>query len=293
VRIATWNVNSLGARLERVVGWLDRARPDVLLMQETKLPDDGMPIDAFAKAGYEVVHHGQGRWNGVAIASKVGITDVVRAFGDPIVPLADGADADDESIDVLREARMIAATCGGVRVASLYVPNGRTLTSPFYEAKLGWLARLRRWLDESCDAGQPLIVGGDYNIAPADVDVWDPAAVHGGTHVSARERQALSNLLAWGLSDAYRALRPEPQRYSWYDYRAGMFHKNQGMRIDLLLVSASVASRVKWAEIDREARKGKPTPSDHAPVIIDLDAPGHPLDAGWEAAAERIKKRVK
>lgn len=293
MRIATWNVNSLGARLERVVGWLDRARPDVLLMQETKLPDDGMPIDAFAKAGYEVVHHGQGRWNGVAIASKVGITDVVRAFGDPIVPLADGADADDESIDVLREARMIAATCGGVRVASLYVPNGRTLTSPFYEAKLGWLARLRRWLDESCDAGQPLIVGGDYNIAPADVDVWDPAAVHGGTHVSARERQALSNLLAWGLSDAYRALRPEPQRYSWYDYRAGMFHKNQGMRIDLLLVSASVASRVKWAEIDREARKGKPTPSDHAPVIIDLDAPGHPLDAGWEAAAERIKKRVK
>jgi len=293
VRIATWNVNSLSARLERVVGWLDRARPDVLLMQETKLPDDGMPIDAFAKAGYEVVHHGQGRWNGVAIASKVGITDVVRAFGDPIVPLADGADADDESIDVLREARMIAATCGGVRVASLYVPNGRTLTSPFYEAKLGWLARLRRWLDESCDAGQPLIVGGDYNIAPADVDVWDPAAVHGGTHVSAREREALANLLAWGLSDAYRTLRPEPQRYSWYDYRAGMFHKNQGMRIDLLLVSASVASRVKWAEIDREARKGKPTPSDHAPVIIDLDAPGHPLDAGWEAAAERIKKRVK
>ncbi len=290
MRIATWNVNSLGARLERVVGWLDRARPDVLLMQETKLPDDGMPIDAFRAAGYEVVHHGQGRWNGVAIASKVGIEDVVRAFGDTFEPLADG---DDESVDVLREARMIAATCGGVRVASLYVPNGRTLSSPFYEAKLGWLARLRRWLDEACDPSQPLVVGGDYNIAPADEDVWDPAAVHGGTHVSAREREALGELLAWGLSDAYRTLRPEPQRYSWYDYRAGMFHKNMGMRIDLLLVSASVASRVKWAEIDREARKGKPTPSDHAPVIIDLDAPGHPLDAGWEAAAERIKKRVK
>ena len=288
MRIATWNVNSLGARLERVRGWLERAQPDVLLMQETKLPDDAAPHAMFRDAGYQLAHHGQGRWNGVAIASKVGLEGVVKAFGEDVAV----RDEEDEH-DPLREARMIAATCGGVQVVSVYVPNGRVLGSPFYEAKLGWIARLGRWLGEVCDPSAQLVVGGDFNVAPSDEDVWDPTAVNGGTHVSQRERDAVASLLGWGLTDAYRAHSKEPGRYSWYDYRAGMFHKNFGMRIDLMLVTKSVASRVRWAEIDREARKGKPTPSDHAPVMIDLDVPGVPLDAGWEGALERIKKRVK
>lgn len=287
MRIVTWNVNSLAARLSRVIDWLDRAKPDVLLLQETKLPDDGAPHEAFRAAGYELAHHGQGRWNGVAIASRVGLTDVVTAFGEP------RAAVDVEEGDVFAEARMIAATCGGVRVVSVYVPNGRVVDSTFYEDKLRWLARLRAWLDTECAKDSALVVGGDYNVAPADIDVWDPAACHGSTHVSSREREAIRALEAWGLTDVYRMQHPEPRRYSWYDYRAGMFHKNLGMRIDLLLVSASVRERALWSEIDREARKGKPTPSDHAPVIVDLDVPGHPLDAGWAAAEERIKKRTK
>jgi exodeoxyribonuclease III len=291
MRIATWNVNSLGARLERVGGWLERAKPDVLLLQETKLADDAAPHAFFRDHGYELAHHGQGRWNGVAIASKVGIEGVVTRFGDP--PTAELTLESDEDGDPMREARMIAATCGGVRVASVYVPNGRTLASPHYEAKLVWLARLARWLEEGCKRDEALVIGGDFNVAPGDEDVWDPAACHGGTHVSERERAAIARLLDWGLVDAYRQRRPERARYSWWDYRAGHFHKNFGMRIDLLLVSAPTFARVRAAEIDREARKGKPTPSDHAPVTVDLDEPGHAFDAGWEGAAERIAKRAK
>jgi exodeoxyribonuclease-3 len=290
VRIATWNVNSLGARLSRVIDWLDRARPDVLLLQETKLSDAAAPHQAFRDAGYEMAHHGQGRWNGVAVVSRIGVTDVVTGFGD-VLPPASESEAEDG--DVFREARMIAATCGGIRVVSVYVPNGRKLDSTFYVQKLAWLARLRRWLDEACDPKGAVLVGGDYNVAPKDEDVWDPAACNGGTHVSSKERQAIAALEAWGLVDVYRELCPQPGRYSWWDYRAGMFHKNFGMRIDLLLASASVRARSTWVEIDREARKGKPTPSDHAPVMVDLDGPGHPLDAGWVGAEERIKKRVK
>jgi exodeoxyribonuclease III len=288
MRIATWNVNSLAARLEKVEWWLDRARPDVLLMQETKLEDAAAPQDAFRARGYELAHHGEGRWNGVAIASRVGIEDVVTNFGEPRRPATTGDVGDDEP---LAEARMIAATCGGVRVISVYVPNGRALGTPFYVAKLAWVARLERWLRESCDPAAPVVLAGDLNNAPEDRDVWDPAACHGGTHVSEPEREAFARLCAWGLEDSYRAHHPENDRYSWWDYRAGMFHKNFGMRIDHVLVSAPVAARVVWAEIDREARKGKPTPSDHAPVIVDLDGPGEPIDAGWKSAADRIAAR--
>jgi exodeoxyribonuclease III len=288
LRIATWNVNSLKARLDKVVWWLQRARPDVLLMQETKLSDADVPSLAFRTAGYDVAHHGEGRWNGVAIASRCGIEGVVANFGAPLLPARTEDQGDDEP---LAEARMVSAVCGGVRVVSLYAPNGRVVGSPFYDAKLLWYERLARWLAEAADPGHPLVLGGDFNVAPTDDDVWDARACHGGTHVSKPEREAFARLLGWGLADAYRLKHTEPGRYTWWDYRAGNFHKNFGMRIDHLLVSAPVEERVVWAEIDREARKGKPIPSDHAPLVIDIDAPGHPFDAGWASAEGRIAAR--
>ncbi len=288
MRIATWNVNSLKARLEKVSWWLERARPDVLLMQETKLADADAPVAAFRDAGYKLVHHGEGQWNGVAIAARGGIGDVVTNFGEPLHPALTPSVADDEP---LAEARMIAATCGGVRVVSLYAPNGRSVGSPFYQAKLAWYARLAHWLDTVADPADPLVLGGDFNVAPEDKDVWDPEACHGGTHVSPPERDAFLRLCRWGLVDAYRLHRAEPGRYTWWDYRAGAFHKNFGMRIDHLLVTCPLAERTVWAEIDREARKGKPIPSDHAPLVIDLDRPGHPFEAGWAAAEARIAAR--
>jgi exodeoxyribonuclease III len=278
MRIATWNVNSLKARLEKVTWWLDRAQPDVLLMQETKLTDQDVPADAFRAAGYEVAHHGQARWNGVAIASRVGLSDVVSNFGQPLRADATPDVSDDEP---MAEARMISAVCDGVRVVSIYAPNGRVVDSPFYHAKLGWFQRLARWFSDTRDPGEPLVLGGDFNVAPEDADVWDAAACHGGTHVSPREREAFTSLCRWGLVDAYRLRHHEPGRYTWWDYRAGNFHKNFGMRIDHLLVTAGVAKRVVAAEIDREARKGKPVPSDHAPLVIDLDTPGSAFDPGW------------
>jgi len=290
LRIATWNVNSLKARLDKVRWWLDRARPDVLLMQETKLTDAAAPVDVFRDAGYELAHHGQAQWNGVAIASRRGIAGIVTNFGQRLSPGQTPDTGDDEP---LAEARMIAAHCGGVRVVSVYAPNGRTLGSPFYEAKLAWFARLARWLEEAADPEQPLVLGGDFNVAPADVDVWDPRACHGGTHVSRPEREAFARLCRWGLVDAYRQHHSEPGRYTWWDYRAGNFHKNFGMRIDHLLATRPLAGRTVWAEIDREARKGKPIPSDHAPLLIDVDEPGHPLDAGWSKAEGRIAARLR
>ncbi len=288
MRIATWNVNSLRARLEKVLWWLERARPDVLLMQETKLADADAPVSELEKAGYALAHHGEGRWNGVAIASRVGLGEVTTNFGEPLRAARTPDVADDEP---LAEARMMAAVCGGIRVVSLYAPNGRAVGSPFYEAKLAWFDRLARWLAETRDPGEPLALGGDFNVAPEDRDVWDPAACHGGTHVSEPERRAFARLCAWGLTDAYRLHHPEPGRYTWWDYRAGNFHKNFGMRIDHLLVTAPLAARTVWAEIDREARKGKPVPSDHAPLVIDLDEPGRPFDAGWASADGRIAAR--
>lgn len=293
MRIATWNVNSLKARLGAVEKWLERAAPDVLLMQETKVADEDVPRLPFESVGYELVHHGEGRWNGVAIASRVGATGVVTNFGDgPVRDSRAGAQAE-EDFDPFDEARMVSAVCGGIRFVSLYAPNGRVVGSPFYEGKLAWFERLQRWLDESCDPDDHLVLGGDFNVTPADEDVWDSVRAHGGTHVSDREREALSRLREWGLADAYRSVRSEDGRFSWWDYRAGMFHRNEGMRIDLLYVTQPVAKRVVWAEIDREARKGKPTPSDHAPVVVDLDEPGRTFDAGWEGALARIAARQK
>jgi len=288
MRIATWNVNSLKARLEKVTWWLDRARPDVLLMQETKLADGDAPAAVFGQAGYALVHHGEGRWNGVAIASRSGIDAVVTNFGEPLRPAQTPDIGDDEP---LAEARMISAECGGVRVVCVYAPNGRIVGSSFYQAKLAWFDRLARWLNEAIHPNTPVVLGGDLNVAPEDVDVWDPRACHGGTHVSEPERQAFARLCRGGFVDAYRLRHSEPGRYTWWDYRAGNFHKNFGMRIDHLLVSNSLKPRVVWAEIDREARKGKPLPSDHAPLVIDIDGPGCPFDAGWASADERIAGR--
>ncbi len=295
MRIATWNVNSLKARLDAVEQWLERAAPDILLLQETKLADDDVPEMPFRMAGYEVLHHGEGRWNGVAIASRVGIESAISNFGDgPVRSSRSTQEAPDaEAFDPLTEARMVSAVCGGIRVASLYAPNGRIVDSPWYAGKLRWFERLSDWLSEVADPSGALLLGGDLNVTPTDDDIWDAAAAHGTTHVSEPERATLARLRDWGLIDLYRKRQPATDRYSWYDYRAGMFHKNMGMRIDLLYGTPSVADRVIWAEIDREARKGPPTPSDHAPVLIDLDEPGKPIDAGWESALARVSKRTR
>jgi exodeoxyribonuclease III len=296
VRIATWNVNSLKARQEAVELWLAKAQPDILLIQETKLSDNDAPVMPMRMLGYEMAHHGEGRWNGVAILSRVGIDDVITNFGDgPVRDSTAGAAVavGEDDFDPFDEARMLSAVCGGIRVTSLYAPNGRVVGSPFYEGKLRWFERLRRWLDETRSPGEPLLLAGDYNVTPADEDVWDAVRAHGGTHVSDPEREALARLRAWGLVDAYRAVRPERGRFSWWDYRAGMFHRNEGMRIDLLYATAPIVERVVWAEIDRQARKGPPTPSDHAPVVLDLDEPGVEFDPGWTGALERIAARSK
>jgi exodeoxyribonuclease-3 len=207
--------------------------------------------------GYDAVHHGEGRWNGVAILSRVGIDAPATGFA-----------PDDEIMG--GEARILSATCGGVRVATVYVPNGRSLTDPQYQYKLEWLSRLREHLDHTCAPDADIVVCGDFNIAPTDLDVWDASAVHGATHVSEPERAALAKLEAWGLVDVFRQQHDEGGLYSWWDYRAGNFHKHLGMRIDLLLASRSLADRARWSLIDRNARKGQ-QPSDHAPLVAEFD----------------------
>jgi exodeoxyribonuclease-3 len=302
MRIATWNVNSLGARLEKVEWWLDRAAPDVLLMQETKLSDSDAPLMAFQMAGYQLVHHGEGRWNGVAIAAREGITldEPITNFGDgPVRNSGAGSKVSlqEEDFNPLDEARMLAVRVtppdgDPIRIVSLYAPNGRVVDSPFYEGKLRWFERARRWLDERCDPKEALLLGGDLNVAPTDEDVWAAARAHGGTHVSPKERAAFRSWLDWGLRDSFRDLQPKATgRFTWWDYRAGNFHKNFGMRIDHLLPTESLAKRVVAVEIDREARKGKPIPSDHAPLVLDLDEPGKPFDPGWADAEARIAAR--
>jgi exodeoxyribonuclease-3 len=255
VRIATWNVNSLNARLARVEEWLDYARPDILCMQETKVADAAFPAMAFSALGYESAAHGDGRWNGVAVLSRVGLDDVVAGFGGPL---------DDQG------SRLVAATCGGIRVHSVYVPNGRAVGSEHYEAKLAWLAELRAHLARTGAPTDPVAVCGDFNVAPDDRDVWDPAAFVGSTHVTEPERRLLRDLEDWGLVDAFRRCHSEDQLFSWWDYRAGNFHKHMGLRIDLVLLSRPLAERVTFALVDRNARKGK-QPSDHAPVLVDVD----------------------
>ena len=261
MRVATWNVNSIGARLPRFNEWLELADPDVVCVQETKTAE--FPSEHAESLGYEVAHNGDGRWNGVAILSRVGLEDVSLGFpGQPGF-----APADDALLSIPKvEARAIGATCGGLRLWCLYVPNGRSLADPHYPYKLEWLSRLRDALALEVPAG-PFVVTGDFNIAPTDDDVWDIRDFAGSTHVTAAERAKLADLLDLGLKDVI----PRPQKYdkpfTYYDYRAGMFHKNKGMRIDLFYASQAIT--VQDAYIDRDARKGT-GPSDHAPVVVDL-----------------------
>ena len=257
VRIATWNVNSVKQRVPRLLPWLDERRPDVVCLQETKLADDAFHDllgDALAERGYEVAAHGEPTWNGVAILSRVGLDDATAGLeGAPGFPHP--------------EARAISATCGGIRVTSVYVPNGRMPDSEHYGYKLAWLGSLREMVAAGPEA---TLVCGDMNIAPTDDDVFDPAAYVGQTHVTAPERAALAELQALGLHDVVRDRWPHERVFSYWDYRAGMFHQDLGMRIDLVLASGPVADRVRAAWIDRQARKGS-GPSDHAPVMVDLD----------------------
>jgi len=257
VRIATWNVNSVKQRLPRLLPWLDEREPDVVCLQETKLADEALAElfgDELSARGYELAAHGEASWNGVAILSRVGLDDVAPGLpGGPGFPH--------------QEARALAATCDGLRVWSVYVPNGREPGSEHYEYKLEWLAALREAV--APDAERTLVCG-DMNIAPADADVFDPAAYEGHTHVTEPERAALAELQAVGLDDVVRDRWPDERVFSYWDYRAGMFHKDLGMRIDLILAGSSVAERVQAAWVDRKARKGK-GPSDHAPVLVDLD----------------------
>jgi exodeoxyribonuclease-3 len=256
VRLVTWNVNSLRARLERVEEWVAEVEPDVLCLQETKLADDAFPALTFEAMGYECAHFGQGQWNGVAILSKVGIDDVVANFAEGIEPDPD--------------ARILTATCGAVRVSNCYVPNGRALDDDHYAYKLTWLDRLLDHVGQGSTPADDVVVTGDFNIAPTDADVYDPRKFVGATHVSQPERDRLAALCEWGMTDLFRRQHPDADRvYSWWDYRAGDFHQGRGLRIDLVLGTASVAERLQWAVIDRNARKGK-QPSDHAPVIVDL-----------------------
>ncbi|MGU3651941.1 exodeoxyribonuclease III [Mycolicibacterium sp. A43C] len=254
MRIATWNVNSIRTRVDRVTDWLARADVDVLAMQETKCKDSQFPTMPFAALGYEIAHVGLSQWNGVAIASRVGLEDVQIGF--------DGA----PSWQDVAEARAIGATCGGVRVWSLYVPNGRTLADPHYPYKLEWLAALR---DAATSWTGPVALVGDWNIAPTDEDVWDPAVFEGSTHVSAPERAAFQAILDAGYSDVVRPFTPGPGVYTYWDYTQLRFPKRQGMRIDFILGSPDFAQRVTHAEIVRDERKGK-APSDHAPVLVEL-----------------------
>jgi len=257
VRVATWNVNSAKQRVPRLLPWLDERQPDVVCLQETKLADDAFDDLLGAELGdrgYAVARHGEPQWNGVAILSRAGLDDVVTGIpGGPGFPQP--------------EARAVAATCGGIRVHSVYVPNGRKPGSDHYHYKLEWLAALREQV--SADPADAMVCG-DMNIAPADADVFDPEAYVGQTHVTPPERAALASLEALGLHDVVRDRWPDKRIFTYWDYRAGMFHQDFGMRIDLILATSPVADRVWAAWVDRQARKGT-GPSDHAPVIVDLD----------------------
>ena len=252
MKIATWNVNSLTARWPRVEQWVTEHEPDVLLLQETKQTDAKFPFDLLRELGYESAHHGQVQWNGVAIISRVGLDDVVRGFGD-----------EDP------EARFIGATCGGVRVYSCYVPNGRALDNPHYQYKLRWLAALAHLLGAR-PLDQRVVVGGDFNVTPSDLDCYDPTVFVGATHVSEPEREALRTILHTGLIDITRELNGDEPCYSWWDYRNGSFRRAWGLRIDLLLVDKVTATWATRSYVDREARKGE-KPSDHAPVVVEID----------------------
>ena len=260
MRIATWNVNSVLARLPRLTVWLEETAPDVVCLQETKVGADAFPSGEVIGLGYEIAAHGEGRWNGVAILSRAGLASVERGLpGDPGFPGPDTL-----------EARTISATCGPVRVRSVYVPNGRTPEDPHYQYKLRWLAALRDAVAADAAGPTPFALMGDFNVAPADDDVWDIAAFQGSTHVTPAERAALAELRAAGLSDVVPRIEKGPHPFTYWDYRAGSFHKGMGMRIDLVYANEPFAGKVADAWVDREARKSK-GPSDHAPVVVDLD----------------------
>ena len=257
MRLATWNVNSIKQRVPRLLPWLDQRQPDVVCLQETKLSDEALIKllgEQLTSRGYQLALHGEVQWNGVAILSKIGLEDVVPGVaGAPGFPLP--------------EARAVSATCGGVRVTSVYVPNGRVPDSDHYRYKLEWLGALAEQVRSGPLAA---VVCGDMNIAPADEDVFDPDAYVGQTHVTAPEREALAHLQSLGLRDVVRDRWPDKRIFTYWDYRAGMFHQDLGMRIDLVLATQTVSDRVRAAWVDRQARKGS-GPSDHAPVIMDLD----------------------
>jgi len=256
MRLATWNVNSVNARLPRLLDWLAATKPDVVCLQETKCTVATFPATEVGELGYAVAAHGDGRWNGVALLSRVGLDGVTLGFpGEPGFPDP--------------EARAISATCGGSRVWSVYVPNGRTPDDPHYTYKLAWFAALRDAVAADLAAHPGLALCGDFNVAPTDADVWDPAVFVNSTHVTPAEREALAALRALGLTDVVPQPMKGPHPFTYWDYRAGMFHQNKGMRIDLVYATDEVAGRVRSAYVDREARKGK-GPSDHAPIVVDL-----------------------
>ncbi|AQZ69431.1 Exodeoxyribonuclease III [[Actinomadura] parvosata subsp. kistnae] len=266
MRLATWNVNSVKARLPRLLEWLAETAPDIVCLQETKCAAEAFPVAEVSELGYTAAAHGDGRWNGVALLSRVGLADVTLSFpGEPGFGELDGVGA------ARPEARAIGATCAGMRVWSLYAPNGRTLDSPHFVYKLDWFAALRDALAAEVAAGLPVVACGDYNVAPTDADVWDASLFAGATHVTPAERQALAALRDLGLHDVVPTPMKGPHPFTYWDYRAGMFHQNKGMRIDLVYASGDVAGRVRSAYVDREARKGK-GPSDHAPIVVDLEA---------------------
>jgi exodeoxyribonuclease-3 len=250
MRVATWNVNSVRAREERLLAWLASSAPDVLCLQETKVVDDKFPVESCRAAGYDVAHFGQRTYNGVSILSRTPLEDVQRGFGDG---------EDDE------QARFIAATTMGVRVMSAYVPNGQAVDSPKFAYKLRWLARLERYVQTHVAPAAPAVLCGDFNVAPADIDVYDPDAWRGSVLCTPEERDALARVRGDRLVDVVRRLHPDTVMYSWWDYRQLGFPKNRGLRIDHVLATAPLAERARGAGVDREARKGK-QPSDHAPV---------------------------
>lgn len=263
MRIASWNVNSLNARMPRVVEWLERMQPNVVCMQETKMKDEAFPKAEFEALGYQSAHHGSGRWNGVAILSNVGLEDVSVDFDD-----GEGPDID---------TRVIWARCNGVKVGSVYVPNGREVDHDHYHYKLNWLKRLRAHLDATAKPDELVAVLGDYNIAPTDEDVWDTKAFEGKTHVTQAERDALKNVTDWGLVDTFCHLYPnETGLFSYYDYMAGRFHRRHGIRIDLILASHPLVQKATGALVDRNGRKvyDGHKPSDHVPIYADFDLGG-------------------
>ena len=260
MRIATWNINSVRARIDRLTAFLERSDVDVLAIQETKVPDAGFPARPIEALGYQIAHHGTSQWNGVAVLSRIGIDDV--RIGIPGLP----------SFDDAAEARSIGVLCAGVRVWSLYIPNGRAIGDPHLDYKLRWLAAVKNYgvAELAADPSAQIALCGDFNIAPTDDDIWDVEFFRGQTHVTPPERQAFADLVDAGFADVVRPHTPGPGVYTYWDYKQLSFPKRRGMRIDFALASPALAARVTGARIDRDERKGK-LPSDHAPVIVEIE----------------------